>query len=118
MPHILDCQSACRNEYLDILKKAGERFKKNRWSWVWAEALQQPELEDSLGIGGFGYPVSLSIFLNSLEVFQILDTKCVNLFKLFVFSDFVLYVHFSVRNLLKFKARMSLGTFFLFHVRI
>uniref|UniRef100_A0A2L2Y0U2 protein disulfide-isomerase n=2 Tax=Parasteatoda tepidariorum TaxID=114398 RepID=A0A2L2Y0U2_PARTP len=56
LPHILDCQSACRNEYLDILKKAGERFRKNRWGWIWAEAMAQPQLEDSLGIGGFGYP--------------------------------------------------------------
>ncbi|GFS76046.1 protein disulfide-isomerase A6 [Nephila pilipes] len=56
LPHILDCQSACRNEYIDILKKVGNRFRKNRWGWIWAEALAQPHLEDSLGIGGFGYP--------------------------------------------------------------
>ncbi|XP_054719753.1 protein disulfide-isomerase A6 homolog [Uloborus diversus] len=56
LPHILDCQSACRNEYIQILKKVGNRYKKNRWGWIWAEAMAQPELEDSLGIGGFGYP--------------------------------------------------------------
>ena len=26
--------------------------------WVWAEAGAQMKLEESLGIGGFGYPVS------------------------------------------------------------
>ncbi|XP_035223579.1 protein disulfide-isomerase A6 homolog [Stegodyphus dumicola] len=56
LPHILDCQSACRNEYIDILKKVGNRYRKNLWGWVWAEALAQPQLEDALGIGGFGYP--------------------------------------------------------------
>lgn len=58
LPHILDCQADCRNEYISILLKVGERFKKNQWAWVWAEAMQQHQLEDSLGIGGFGYPVS------------------------------------------------------------
>ena len=27
--------------------------------WVWCEAAAQPKLEEGLGIGGFGYPVSL-----------------------------------------------------------
>ncbi|WAR17609.1 PDIA6-like protein [Mya arenaria] len=39
LPHILDCQSQCRNK------------------WVWAEAGAQPALEEGLGIGGFGYPL-------------------------------------------------------------
>ncbi|GIX66927.1 protein disulfide-isomerase A6 homolog [Caerostris extrusa] len=56
LPHILDCQSACRNDYIDILKKVGNRFRKNQWGWVWAEALAQPQLEEALEIGGFGYP--------------------------------------------------------------
>lgn len=56
LPHILDCQSACRNEYIDILKKVGNRFRKMRWGWIWAEAIAQPNLEDALEIGGFGYP--------------------------------------------------------------
>ena len=56
LPHILDCQSQCRNEYIDILKKIGDKYKKNKWSYLWTEALAQPELEDALEIGGFGYP--------------------------------------------------------------
>lgn len=56
LPHILDCQSKCRNDYLEILKKIGEKFKKNRWSYIWVEAGAQLELENALEIGGFGYP--------------------------------------------------------------
>ena len=51
LPHILDCDSKCRNDYLDILKKIAEKFKKNQWSYLWSEAVQQPELEESLGLG-------------------------------------------------------------------
>ncbi|KAI2811420.1 Protein disulfide-isomerase A6 [Blomia tropicalis] len=56
LPHILDCQSKCRNDYLSILKEIGEKFKKNHWSYLWTEAGAQPELEEALEIGGFGYP--------------------------------------------------------------
>lgn len=56
LPHILDCQSECRNKYLDTLLKVAEKFKKNRWAYLWAEAGAQLELEQALEIGGFGYP--------------------------------------------------------------
>lgn len=56
LPHILDCQSECRNSYLDTLKKMGEKYKQKMWGWIWAEAGSQPELESMLEIGGFGYP--------------------------------------------------------------
>lgn len=56
LPHILDCQSKCRNDYLKMLKEAGEKFKKQGWGWIWSEAMAQPELEASLDVGGFGYP--------------------------------------------------------------
>lgn len=29
--------------------------------WVWSEAAAQPELEDALGLGGFGYP-AMAVF--------------------------------------------------------
>ncbi|KAJ8870415.1 hypothetical protein PR048_029437 [Dryococelus australis] len=56
LSYILDCQSECRNEYLDILQKLGDKYKKKMWGWVWAEAGSQLELESALEIGGFGYP--------------------------------------------------------------
>ncbi|EFA11123.2 protein disulfide-isomerase A6 homolog [Tribolium castaneum] len=56
LPHILDCQSDCRNNYINILKELGEKYKKKMWGWVWSEAGAQLELENALDIGGFGYP--------------------------------------------------------------
>lgn len=61
LPHILDCQSKCRNDYLDVLRQLGERFKKNMWGWLWVEAGSQMELEENLGIGGFGYPAMAAV---------------------------------------------------------
>ncbi len=65
LPHILDCQSKCRKDYIRILKDLGEKYRKNLWGyglcqcilicvifrWVWIEAGKQPELEDAFGIG-------------------------------------------------------------------
>ena len=31
LPHILDCQSKCRNDYIRMLKDLGEKFRKNMW---------------------------------------------------------------------------------------
>lgn len=56
LPHILDCQSNCRNQYIKILKDLGEKYKKKMWGWVWSEAGAQTDLENALDIGGFGYP--------------------------------------------------------------
>ncbi|GAB6018890.1 Protein O-glucosyltransferase 2 [Chamberlinius hualienensis] len=61
LPHILDCQSKCRNDYLNVLRQLGERFKKNMWGWLWVEAGSQLELEENLGIGGFGYPAMAAV---------------------------------------------------------
>uniref|UniRef100_A0A1I7X6B6 Thioredoxin domain-containing protein n=1 Tax=Heterorhabditis bacteriophora TaxID=37862 RepID=A0A1I7X6B6_HETBA len=33
LPYILDCQSACRNNYISMLKELGDKFKKNGWGW-------------------------------------------------------------------------------------
>ena len=40
---------------MEIVKKAYLFFTSR---WVWTEAGAQMKLEESLGIGGFGYPVS------------------------------------------------------------
>ncbi|XP_076456870.1 protein disulfide-isomerase A6 homolog [Babylonia areolata] len=61
LPHILDCQSECRNNYISILRTLGERFKKNQWGWLWAEAGAQMSLEESLDVGGFGYPALAAV---------------------------------------------------------
>ncbi|KAK2714498.1 hypothetical protein QYM36_008903 [Artemia franciscana] len=56
LPNIYDCQSECRNNYLEILRTMGEKYRKKMWGWLWAEASSQPELEEALELGGFGYP--------------------------------------------------------------
>jgi len=56
LPHILDCDAKCRNKFLDTLREMGEQYKKKMWGWAWAEGTAQPDLEESLEIGGFGYP--------------------------------------------------------------
>lgn len=67
LPHILDCDAKCRNDYLDILKKIAEKFKKNQWAYLWSEAVQQPELEESLGLGGFGYPAMAALNIRKMK---------------------------------------------------
>ncbi|CAI5455386.1 unnamed protein product [Caenorhabditis angaria] len=56
LPHILDCQAECRNNYLALLKEQSEKFKKNIWGWIWVEGSSQPGLEQAFEVGGFGYP--------------------------------------------------------------
>lgn len=56
LPHILDCQSACRSGYISMLNKVADKYKKKLWGWVWVEAGAQQDLEQKLDIGGFGYP--------------------------------------------------------------
>lgn len=67
LPPIWDCQSECRNEYLSVLKEMAEKFKKNPWGWIWAEAGQQPEVEDAFGVGGFGYPAMVAVNSRKLK---------------------------------------------------
>ena len=67
LPHILDCDAACRldfqslkksfnlciilkprNGHIDNLKKLGEKYKKKDWGWLWVEAMAQPKLEEAV----------------------------------------------------------------------
>ncbi|XP_055710332.1 protein disulfide-isomerase A6 homolog [Phlebotomus papatasi] len=56
LPHILDCNAKCRNGYISVLRDMAEKYKAKLWGYVWTEALAQEKLEQTLGIGGFGYP--------------------------------------------------------------
>ncbi|KAJ8684102.1 hypothetical protein QAD02_019894 [Eretmocerus hayati] len=67
LPHILDCQSECRNGYLKVLTTLGEKFKKKMWGWVWAEAGAQPHVEEALEIGGFGYPALAAVNIKKMK---------------------------------------------------
>jgi len=61
MPLLFDCQSKCRNTYLATLRKLGDKFKRNQWSWLWTESGKHGELEQALNIGGFGYPALVAV---------------------------------------------------------
>jgi len=56
LPHILDCQSSCRNSHIEDLTKLGDKYKKKDWGWLWSEGMAQPDLENAVEVGGFGYP--------------------------------------------------------------
>lgn len=61
MPMLFDCQSKCRNSYLDLMRKMGDKYKRNQWAWLWTESSKHPELESSLQVGGFGFPALVAV---------------------------------------------------------
>ncbi|CAJ0583598.1 unnamed protein product, partial [Mesorhabditis spiculigera] len=61
LPHILDCQSKCRNDHIATLKQLADKFKKNAWGWIWTEGGSQTALEEAFGVGGFGYPAMAAL---------------------------------------------------------
>lgn len=67
LPHILDCQSDCRNSYLETLRSLAEKYKKKMWGWVWSEAGAQNNVEEALEIGGFGYPALAVVNMKKLK---------------------------------------------------
>lgn len=67
LPHILDCQSECRNQYLKLLNTLGEKHKQKMWGWVWCEAGAQPSIEEALEIGGFGYPALAAVNVKKMK---------------------------------------------------
>jgi len=71
LPHILDCQSKCRNDYLQMLTAMGDKFKKQGWGWVWSEGAAQLDLEQAMDIGGFGYP-AMAVLSNKKMKYSVL----------------------------------------------
>ncbi|XP_026469528.1 protein disulfide-isomerase A6 homolog [Ctenocephalides felis] len=53
LPHIYDCNAACRNKYITLLKTMGEKFKQKMWGWLWTRAGAQPTVEEVLEIKGY-----------------------------------------------------------------
>ncbi|XP_047738861.1 protein disulfide-isomerase A6 homolog [Hyalella azteca] len=67
LPHILDCQSKCRQGYIDMLTKLGDKYKQKQWGWIWSEAMAQPRMEEALDIGGFGYPALAALNAKKMQ---------------------------------------------------
>ncbi|XP_043689150.1 protein disulfide isomerase-like 2-3 isoform X1 [Telopea speciosissima] len=61
VPDILDSKAEGRNKYLELLLSVAERFKKSPYSYVWAAAGKQPDLEKQVGVGGYGFPALVAL---------------------------------------------------------
>nr|GMD36950.1 protein disulfide isomerase-like 2-3 [Ipomoea batatas] len=69
LPDILDSKAEGRNKYLEMLLSVAEKFKGKPYrtmiyecySFVWAAAGKQPDLEKHVGVGGYGYPALVAL---------------------------------------------------------
>ncbi|XP_021724558.1 protein disulfide isomerase-like 2-3 [Chenopodium quinoa] len=61
LPDILDSKAEGRNKYLEMLLAVAEKFKRSPYSFVWAAAGKQPDLEKNVGVGGYGYPAMVAL---------------------------------------------------------
>lgn len=61
LPHILDSKAEGRKKYLEAVAALADKFKLLPYSYFWAEGLQQKALEESVGVGGYGYPALVAI---------------------------------------------------------
>ncbi|ERM96921.1 hypothetical protein AMTRI_Chr10g228520 [Amborella trichopoda] len=61
LPDILDSKADGRNKHLELVLSVAERFKRNAYSYVWAAAGKQAELEKTVGVGGYGYPALVAL---------------------------------------------------------
>ncbi|XP_020114869.1 protein disulfide isomerase-like 2-3 [Ananas comosus] len=61
LPDILDSKAEGRNKYLELLLSVAEKFKRSPYSFVWAEAGKQADLEKQVGVGGYGYPALVAL---------------------------------------------------------
>ncbi|KAI6672744.1 hypothetical protein NL676_000650 [Syzygium grande] len=61
LPDILDTKAEGRNRYIQMLLSVAEKFKRSPYSFVWAAAGKQPDLEKLVGVGGYGYPALVAL---------------------------------------------------------
>ncbi|KAL7142309.1 hypothetical protein ABFS83_08G115500 [Erythranthe nasuta] len=61
LPDILDSKAEGRNKYLDLLLSVAEKFRKSPFSFLWAAAGKQSDLEKHVGVGGYGYPALVAL---------------------------------------------------------
>uniref|UniRef100_A0ACD5XWG4 Uncharacterized protein n=1 Tax=Avena sativa TaxID=4498 RepID=A0ACD5XWG4_AVESA len=61
LPDILDSKAEGRNKYLELLLSVAEKYKKSPYSFVWAGAGKQADLEKQVGVGGYGYPAMVAL---------------------------------------------------------
>eukprot|EP00879_Flechtneria_rotunda_P008753 GHRR01009167.1.p1 GENE.GHRR01009167.1~~GHRR01009167.1.p1 ORF type:complete len:415 (+),score=150.40 GHRR01009167.1:625-1869(+) len=61
LPNIIDSQAAGRDAYIDAFKSLAADYKDRNWAYLWAEGGKQQALEESFGVGGFGYPALVAL---------------------------------------------------------
>ncbi|KAJ8471262.1 hypothetical protein OPV22_025605 [Ensete ventricosum] len=61
LPDILDSKAEGRNKYLELLLSIAEKFKRSPYSFVWSAAGKQADLENHVGVGGYGYPALVAL---------------------------------------------------------
>ncbi|KAH7576678.1 hypothetical protein JRO89_XS01G0129900 [Xanthoceras sorbifolium] len=65
LPDILDSKAEGRNKYLQMMLSVAEKFKRNPYRqcfcYVWTAAGKQPDLENRVGVGGYGYPALVAL---------------------------------------------------------
>lgn len=61
LPDILDSKAEGRNKYLEHLLSIAEKFKRSPYSFVWSAAGKQADLENHVGVGGYGYPALVAL---------------------------------------------------------
>ncbi|GAB2228755.1 hypothetical protein Droror1_Dr00022884 [Drosera rotundifolia] len=63
LPDILDSKAEGRNKYLEMLLSVAEKSKRSPYSFVWAASGKQLDLENHVGVGGYGYPAMVALNL-------------------------------------------------------
>lgn len=61
LPDILDSKAEGRNKYLQMLLSVAEKFRRSPYSFVWAAAGKQANLEEHVSVGGYGYPAMVAL---------------------------------------------------------
>ncbi|KMZ61116.1 Protein disulfide isomerase-like 2-3 [Zostera marina] len=61
LPDILDSKADGRNSYISLLLSVAEKFKRSPYSYAWTAAGKQTDLENQVGVGGYGYPALVAL---------------------------------------------------------
>eukprot|EP00898_Chlorokybus_atmophyticus_P008147 jgi/Chlat1/8333/Chrsp8S08092 len=61
LPHILDTGAKGRNDHVEVLKSVADKLKGRAYNYFWVEGGQQLQLEEAVGVGGYGYPAIVAV---------------------------------------------------------
>lgn len=61
LPDILDTGAKGRQAYLDVLRSVAKKHRRRPLAYLWTAAGEQADLEQLVGVGGFGYPAVAAV---------------------------------------------------------